>query len=239
MQFGRQGFNLKETANYQNSVLMERVKILIVDDHPMIRLGIRSILNNVEHLNVADEASNGREALEKLDKEAFDLVIMDIKMPEMSGIEATEEIVKRHPKTKVLAISMFDEQRYIVKMLQAGALGYVLKNTGKNEMVNAINSIMDGESYFSQEVSTIMMSQFMNRGNAPSVSEAKNDVALTKRETEIIRMIAEELTNAEIAERLGISSRTVDTHRRNLLQKLDVKNTAGLVKFAIQNNLLD
>lgn len=218
---------------------MERVKILIVDDHPMIRLGIRSILNNVEHLNVADEANNGKEALDKLANEQFDLVIMDIKMPEMNGIEATEEIVKRHPNTKVLAISMFDEQRYIVKMLQAGAMGYVLKNTGKNEMVSAINSVMAGESYFSQEVSTIMMSQFMTRGGFAPSSEAKHDVSLTKRETEIIRMIAEELTNAEIAERLGISSRTVDTHRRNLLQKLDVKNTAGLVKFAIQNNLLE
>lgn len=218
---------------------MESVKILIVDDHPMIRLGIRSILNNVEHLNVADEANNGREALEKLAKDTFDLVIMDIKMPEMSGIEATEEIVKRYPKTKVLAISMFDEQRYIVKMLQAGALGYVLKNTGKSEMVNAINSVMAGESYFSQEVSSIMMSQFMSRGGTANITESKNDIPLTKRETEIIKMIAEELTNSEIAERLGISSRTVDTHRRNLLQKLDVKNTAGLVKYAIQNNLLE
>ncbi len=218
---------------------MERVKILIVDDHPMIRLGIRSILNNVEHLNVADEANNGKEALEKLAKDSFDLVIMDIKMPEMNGIEATEEIVKHYPDIKVLAISMFDEQRYIVKMLQAGALGYVLKNTGKNEMVSAINSVMAGESYFSQEVSTIMMSQFMSRGGMSHVAETKSDVALTKRETEIIKMISEELTNAEIAERLGISSRTVDTHRRNLLQKLDVKNTAGLVKYAMVNHLLE
>lgn len=226
-------------TNYLKCVCMERVKILIVDDHPMIRLGIRSILNNVEHLNVADEANNGREALEKLDMQNFDLVVMDIKMPEMNGIEATEEIVKRHPNTKVLAISMFDEQRYIVKMLQAGALGYVLKNTGKNEMVNAINSVMAGESYFSQEVSSIMMSQFMSRGGVGQISETKTDVALTKRETEIIKMISEELTNAEIAERLGISSRTVDTHRRNLLQKLDVKNTAGLVKYAVVNHLLE
>jgi DNA-binding NarL/FixJ family response regulator len=218
---------------------MESVKILIVDDHPMIRLGIRSILSNVEHLNIADEANNGREALEKLAKENFDLVIMDIKMPEMNGIEATEQIIKLHPNTKVLAISMFDEQRYIVKMLQAGALGYVLKNTGKNEMVNAINSVMDGESYFSQEVSNIMMSQFMTRGGLHQTIEQKNDVALTKRETEIIRMISEELTNSEIADRLGISSRTVDTHRRNLLQKLDVKNTAGLVKYAMVNHLLE
>lgn len=218
---------------------MERVKILIVDDHPMIRLGIRSILNNVEHLNVADEANNGKEALEKLANDSFDLVIMDIKMPEMNGIEATEEIVKHYPDIKVLAISMFDEQRYIVKMLQAGALGYVLKNTGKNEMVSAINSVMAGESYFSQEVSTIMMSQFMSRGGMSQVTETKTDVALTKRETEIIKMISEELTNSEIAERLGISSRTVDTHRRNLLQKLDVKNTAGLVKYAMVNHLLE
>jgi DNA-binding NarL/FixJ family response regulator len=164
---------------------------------------------------------------------------MDIKMPEMNGIEATEEIIKLHPNTKVLAISMFDEQRYIVKMLQAGALGYVLKNTGKNEMVNAINSIMAGESYFSQEVSNIMMSQFMTRGGLNQTLEPKNDITLTKRETEIIRMISEELTNSEIADRLGISSRTVDTHRRNLLQKLDVKNTAGLVKYAMVNHLLE
>jgi DNA-binding NarL/FixJ family response regulator len=218
---------------------MKKIKILIVDDHPMIRHGIKSLLNDVEKFDVADEAGNGDEALEKLAAQHFDLVIMDIKMPEKNGIEATEEIVKKYPDVKVLAISMYDEQRYIVKMLQAGALGYVLKNTGKQELMTAVETVMAGESYFSQEVSSIMMSQFMTRKLANPNESAKIDVTLTKRETEIIRLIAEELTNSEIADRLGISPRTVDTHRRNLLQKLDVKNTAGLVKYAIQNNIMD
>lgn len=217
---------------------MKKVKILIVDDHPMIRHGIKSLLDDEDKFDVADEADNGNEALKKLSKNHFDLVIMDIKMPEMNGIEATEEIVKNYPDVKVLAISMYDEQRYIVKMLQAGALGYVLKNTGKQELMTAINTVMDGESYFSQEVSSIMMSQFMSK-KTMSNEPVREDVVLTKRETEIIRLIAEELTNTEIADRLGISPRTVDTHRRNLLQKLDVKNTAGLVKYAIQHHILD
>jgi DNA-binding NarL/FixJ family response regulator len=218
---------------------MKKVKILIVDDHPMIRHGIKSLLNDEDGFDVSDEAGNGNEALEKLKKEHFDLVIMDIKMPDKNGIEATEEIVKTYPDVKVLAISMYDEQRYIVKMLQAGALGYILKNTGKQELMTAINTVMSGNSYFSREVSAIMMSQFMSRKSSDSPDTSKEDITLTKREAEIIKMISEELTNNEIADKLGISSRTVDTHRRNLLQKLDVKNTAGLVKYAIQHNLLD
>lgn len=218
---------------------MKKIKILIVDDHPMIRHGIRSLLLDEALLEVTDEASDGKEALRKVSEGDFDLVIMDIKMPEMGGIDATQAIIAEKPGIRVLAMSMYDEQRYIVKMLQAGALGYILKNTGKQELLNAIHTVMDGESYFSQEVSSIMMSQFMSR-RANGYSDApKTDVALTKRETEIIKLISEELTNSEIADQLGISPRTVDTHRRNLLQKLDVKNTAGLVKYAIQNNLLD
>lgn len=218
---------------------MNKIKILIVDDHPMIRHGIKSLLSDEPMLNVAAEANNGKEAVELVGKENFDLIIMDIKMPEMTGIEATEAILAKHDNVKVLAMSMYDEQRYIVKMLQAGALGYILKNTGKQELLNAIHTVMDGESYFSQEVSSIMMSQFMSRKSSSFADLAKPDITLTKRETEIIRLISEELTNAEIADKLGISPRTVDTHRRNLLQKLDVKNTAGLVKYAIQHNILE
>lgn len=218
---------------------MKQIKILIVDDHPMIRQGIKSLLEDVDYIDIAAEAANGNEALNALAKGRFDLVIMDIKMPELSGIETTEKIHTMYPEVKVLAISMYDEQRYIVRMLQAGALGYVLKNTSKEELLQAINSVMNGESYFSQEVSSIMMSQFMSK-KAPDYSDVvRADVALTKRETEIIKLIAEEHTNTEIAEKLGISPRTVDTHRRNLLQKLDVKNTAGLVKYAIQHNILE
>lgn len=218
---------------------MEKIRILIVDDHPMIRHGIKSLLSDEESISLIDEASDGQQAIDKLGRASFDLIIMDIKMPEMNGIEATEHIHKNFPDTRILAISMYDEQRYIVKMLQAGAQGYILKNTGKQELLNAIDTVMKGESYFSQEVSSIMMSQFMSRKGTGLGDIAKPEVPLTKRETEIIRLISEELTNSEIADKLGISPRTVDTHRRNLLQKLDVKNTAGLVKYALQHHLLE
>lgn len=218
---------------------MKNIRILIVDDHPMIRHGIKSLLSDEDNISLIEEASDGKEAINRLGSTSYDLIIMDIKMPEMNGIEATEHIHKTYPDTKILAISMYDEQRYIVKMLQAGALGYILKNTGKQELLNAIDTVMRGESYFSQEVSSIMMSQFMSRKGSGLTDITKPEVPLTKRETEIIRLISEELTNSEIAEKLGISPRTVDTHRRNLLQKLDVKNTAGLVKYALQHHLLE
>lgn len=218
---------------------MKKVRILLVDDHPMIRHGIKALLNDVEQFEVIDEAGDGQEAIDKVATLDVDLVVMDIKMPNKTGIEATAEITSRFKEVKVLALSMYDEQRYIVKILQAGALGYILKNTGKQELMKAIRTVMSGESYFSQEVSSIMMSQFMSGRPTKSADLLRPDVSLTKRETEIIKLIAEEMTNSEIAGRLGISPRTVDTHRRNLLQKLDVKNTAGLVKYALHNNLLE
>ncbi len=219
--------------------MSEQIKILLVDDHPMIRHGIKALLEDVPEFEIIGEGNDGTDALEMYHPDKVDLVIMDIKMPNMDGIEATTHIIEKYKDARVLALSMYDEQRFIVKMLQAGAMGYVLKNTGKKELEKAIRTILGGESYFSQEVSSIMMSQFMGNTSVKKYDPVKSNVALTKREAEIIRMIAEEFTNTQIAEKLGISPRTVDTHRRNLLQKLDVKNTAGLVKFAIQNDLLD
>lgn len=221
-------------------MMNEKVSILLVDDHPMIRHGIKALLNDVENLNVNGEASNGQEAIEQFKSGNYDLIIMDIKMPVMDGIEATKELKKIDNAVNILALSMYDEHRFITRMLQAGAKGYILKNTGKEELVSAIAKIIAGENYFSPEVSNIMMSRFMNdKTESPRGSSTANlNVTLTKRETEIIRMIANEMTNSEIAAELNISPRTVDTHRRNLLQKLDVKNTAGLVRYALQNDII-
>ncbi len=218
---------------------METLKILLVDDHPMIRIGIKSLLEGEKSIVLIDEATDGDECLEKLDATNYDVIIMDIKMPKKTGIDTTKEIVKKYPNAKVLALSMHDEQDYIVKMLQAGAKGYLLKNTTKEELLKAVESVSRGENYFSNDVSSIMLSKYIYKEFPSAKKEYKSDVQLTRRETEIIKMISEELTNADIAEKLGISVRTVDTHRRNLLQKLDVKNTAGLVRFALQNGLLD
>ena len=159
-------------------------------------------------------------------------------MPVMDGITATQEIKKNHPEVKVLAMSMFDEQPYIVKMMRAGAKGYLLKNSGKDELVSAIWKLINGENYFGKDVSELMMSHIIEGKPLHSVSSEPENVMLTKRELEIIKMIAEEQTNVEIGDALGISPRTVDTHRRNLLQKLKVKNSAGLVKFAVKNGIL-
>lgn len=213
------------------------IKILIADDHPFFRDGIHQLLTGQSGIDAIDEATNGKEVLNLLAKKLYDLVIMDIKMPQLSGIDATKVIQKKYPDVKVLAISMFDEQPYIVKMLKAGASGYLLKNSSKDELLKAISQIMKGENYFSPEVSDVMFSHIVS-GKPMDAETEELSQTLTKREVEIVKMIAEELTNVEIGDRLHISPRTVDTHRRNLLQKLKVKNTAGLVKYALKHGLL-
>jgi DNA-binding NarL/FixJ family response regulator len=218
---------------------MNSLKLLIVDDHPMVRLGIKSLLEGVKEVALVDEAVDGEDALQKYNTKSYDIIIMDIKMPNKDGIETTKEIIKKNPYARIIALSMLDEQDFIIKMLQAGAKGYLLKNSSKEELLRALQAVSRGDNYFSHEVSSIMLSKFIQKEYPAKQKSPKSDVKLTKRETQIIKMIAEEMTNAEIAKKLNISVRTVDTHRRNLLQKLDVKNTAGLVRYAIQNNLLD
>ncbi|HXH18329.1 MAG TPA: response regulator transcription factor [Chitinophagales bacterium] len=216
---------------------MNNIKVLIADDHPFFRDGIRQMLAHQGNFSVIDEASNGNEVMDLLSKNEYDLVIMDIKMPELGGIEAARRIKKKYPNVKVLGMSMFDEQPYIVNMLRAGAKGYVLKNSSKEELLTAIRNILSGDNYLSKEVSNMMITQLIE--GKPLINEEEDyDAALTKREKQIIKMIAEEQTNVQIGKALGISSRTVDVHRRNILQKLRVKNTAGLVKYAMRNGII-
>lgn len=218
---------------------MRTINILLVDDHPMIRAGIKSLLEGEKNIETVDEVSDGEDCMELSDIKKYQVIIMDIKMPKKSGIDTTKDLLKKYPNLNVLALSMHDEQDFIIKMLQAGAKGYLLKNSPKEELLKAIESVSNGENYFSNDVSSIMLSKYIHKEFPTAKKDYILDVQLTKRETEIIKMIAEELTNGEIAEKLNISIRTVDTHRRNLLQKLDVKNTAGLVRYALQNGLLD
>jgi len=213
---------------------MNNLRILIADDHPFFRDGIRQMLAGHPGIILIDEASSGEEVLSKLKEKDYDLVIMDIKMPGLSGIEATREIKKSHPNVKVLAMSMYDEQPYITKMMKAGASGYLLKNSGKEELLNGIINVMEGENYFSKDLTSAMMTQLLEGKPLFVPSNEPDEVTLTKREIEIIRLIAEEQTNIEISNVLGIAPRTVDSHRRNIMQKLRVKNTAGLVKYAIK-----
>lgn len=212
------------------------IDLIIADDHKVFREGIVALLQQVPGMRVIGEASSGEEVLRLLESRQPQVILMDISMGNTSGIETTHQLKERYPDIQVLVLSMHQEGGYIVKMIEAGANGYLLKDVGKEEMVNAIRQVAAGETYFSGKVSAAMIEQLNLVSKSPG--QARKKTPLTPRETEILKLIAEEHTNAEIAAALHISLRTVDTHKRNLLQKLDVKNTAGLVRFAIREGIV-
>jgi len=215
------------------------INLLLVDDHKIIRDGIKALLNDIEGIKIIGECNNGVEVLDSMSKKEVNVILMDVNMPKLNGIEATKTVIEKYPKTSILALTMHNEETYISKMLNAGASGYVLKNTNKEELINAINRVNDGENYFNTEVTDIMMSKFLKNPKIKRVLKSNVSIEdLTPREIEVLKLITEELTNSEAAERLEISPRTIDTHRRNLIQKLGVKNSVGLVKFALQNGLV-
>jgi len=215
---------------------MKILKVLLVDDHELIRQGIKNYLLDHEPIQVIGEAEDGEEALSFLSENCVDVVLMDISMPIMGGISTTQEISVRYPNVNVIILTMHNEVSIIQEALKAGALGYLLKNTNMEELKDAINQVGNGGTYFSSEISEKIMHQLI-KGKAER--ESDYSIKLTNRETEILKLISEEFSNHEIAEKLFISHRTVDTHRRNLVQKLNAKNTAGLVKFALKNNIIN
>lgn len=214
--------------------MSESIKILIVDDHKIIRDGIKSMLMDEKDIIIVGEEENGNAALKTLGTKEVDVVLSDISMPIMGGSDLTKNINQYHPKTKVLILSMHEEEQYIKDLIENGASGYILKNTGGDDLINAIRTVAGGKNYFSNEVySTLIM------GGSKKTSSSEDEVQLTKREIEVLKLISEEMKNHEIAEKLFVSTRTVDTHRRNLLQKLNVKNTAGLVRYAVKAGIVD
>jgi DNA-binding NarL/FixJ family response regulator len=214
---------------------MEQINIIIADDHKMFREGLAELLSKSKDLNIVGGADNRDEIFALLGSQNIHVVIMDIDMGEISGITLTTEIRALSPQIHVLALSMHGEKNYIVKMLEAGASGYILKNAGKEEMMNAIRTVAKGDTYLSSQVSARLIDHITNANK----KQKQDGIPLTEREIEVLRLIADEYSNSEIADKLFISIRTVDTHRRNLLEKLQVKNTAGLVKYAINKGLLE
>ncbi|MEX0722177.1 MAG: response regulator transcription factor [Balneolaceae bacterium] len=215
---------------------MANLKILVVDDHNIVRDGVKSLIEDEPGYEIVGEAANGKEAVELCNNNKVDVVIMDITMPEMDGIEATEIIKKSHPDTKILALTMLIEDQHIRKMIKAGASGYILKSSGKHELLEAIDAINNDKHYFSEGATHAILQEMVN----PVVKKSNSSQVanLTDREIEVLKYIVDEYTNQEIADKLFISVRTVDAHRRNLLQKTGAKNTAGLVKHALKNKLL-
>jgi len=212
---------------------MTKIKITIVDDHALFRNGLKILLNAHPEMKVISEASNGKEFLEIIKTELPDIVLMDISMPVMNGIEASEIATQSYPEIKIIALSMFGEEEYYYKMINAGAKGFLLKNSEINEVTEAILQVQKGNSFFSQELLYNVIKSFKTQ------KEAELETAnLSKRELQVLEEICKGLSNQEIADNLFISKRTVDKHRANLLSKTSSKNTANLIMYAIKNKLV-
>lgn len=208
--------------------------VIIVDDHSLFRNGLKILLTTSGHFNVVAEAENGKEFLDLLPLIQPDIVLMDIDMPVLDGIEATKEALKKYPDLKVITLSMFGEEEYYYKMIEAGVKGFLLKNSDINEVKNALITVWQGGKYFSQELLYNVVKNIRSSHKEQELTEA-----LSEREIEVLVQICNGLSNNEIADNLHISKRTVDKHRANLLDKTNSKNTAHLVMFAIKNKLID
>ncbi len=207
------------------------IKLAIVDDHHLFREGIKSFFEGDETIELVGEASTGKEVLQLLSTTEINVLLLDINMPEMDGVQTTELLKKSRPEIKIIMLTMHETQNYIRKLLDIGVDGYLLKTTTKDEVLKAIHTVMNGEKFYGAEVQRL----FINSFNSDAVAAT---IALTKREKEILLLICEEYNTNEIAEKLFISNYTVESHRKNLFSKTGAKNVVGLVKFAMENKFI-
>lgn len=207
---------------------MSKIKVLVVDDHPMVLEGMRSMLLQISFVEITGTAPNAYEAIEKIKENSPDIVITDINMPEVSGIELTVKIRKEFPTVRVVAMSTFKERSYISQMIQSGSSGYLVKSASREEIEEAILSVFEGKLYMSLDI---------NLSTADKV-ELNSAPILSSREKEVLQLIADGFTNPQIATKLFISLHTVDSHRKNLLTKFAVNNTASLIKLAAKHNMV-
>jgi len=213
---------------------MKKINLLIADDHTMFLQGLISLLEQEPNINIIDKAINGIKALEIIKKGIIDFIILDISMPEMDGIELSKILKKHYPQIKILIVSTHSNVMIISRLIRIGVNGYLLKNAEKGELLRAVNSIASGKNYFAEE-----LEEKHSINSSRIEKQVSNLTELSSREKEILILITQEYNTAEIAEKTFISLNTVNTHRRNLLSKLNAKNTAGLVKYAVENGLVD
>ena len=212
-----------------------KIKTLLVDDHKIVRDGIHSILLSDKKINVIAEAKDGTEALEIIIRNAgkIDVVIMDINMPGLNGVDATEIIKKLYPEVKVLGLTMHSERSYIIKMIEAGAMGYILKDSGGQKLIEAVKTVAEGKNYYCNKVSATLVKGFVKKEGFIG-----GHFGLSERQIEILRFVSEGLSNDDISTKVCLSKRTVETHRRNIMKKMDVKNTAEMITVAIKKGVL-
>lgn len=210
------------------------IRVLVVDDHAILRDGIRSILESQEDIIVIGEASDGLEAIEYAGKLLPDIVLMDISMPKKNGLEATRQIKERYPQVKVLIMTQHDNREYITPALQAGASGYVLKRSGRREMLNALRQVYEQGAFLTGKVTQEVLQEYSQNGS----NLVEDELYLTERENQVLSLIVDGKSNKEIALQLGISPKTVSVHRTNIMTKLNVQNTVDLIRFVTKHHLI-
>lgn len=211
---------------------MTKIRLLLADDHPLIRAGFKSMLDKSDQFEIVAEAENGNELIQLAEQTQPDVILTDIKMPGLTGLEALERLIKVHPSLKFIILTMYEEREYIMNALKIGACGYLLKNVGRIDLENAIIAVYNGGKYFSPLVTNIL---------ADSIArpEANEYGEISPREKEVLDLVAEGYSTKQIADRLGISIRTVESHRINMLKKMKVNNTAELIKKAIELKIIN
>ena len=215
----------------------DKIKIMLADDHVVVRSGLRMLLEARPDIDIVAEAESGREAVEKSKIVRPDVILMDIQMPDMNGIEATERIKEVSPQTAVLALTMHEDDHYFFQMLHAGASGYVPKRAAPDELINAIRTVHEGHVFLYPSLASRLVQDYLKRAESGDQPMVQDD--LTPRELEVLTLIAEGMTNAEIAEELVISVKTVDRHRENIMRKLNMHSRIDLVKYALKMGLIE
>jgi len=217
---------------------MNTIKLMLVDDHAIVRNGIRMLLDQVDDFEIIDEAADGEEALEKLKTHQPDVIMMDISLPGMSGIQTTQVVSRLYKHVRTLMLSMHNNEDYILRAVEAGAFGYILKDSSSDEMIKAIRTVVNGEKYFSSPVANIILNGYLSQLKKADKNSRLRRSKLSKKEKEILQFLVDGMSSREIAEKLQLSVRTVDNHRANMMRRLQVKNAAELVKMAVEEKLI-
>ncbi len=217
---------------------MEKIRLFLVDDHQLVRDGIKALLTGINDMEIVGEANNGKELLDKMEQATPDIILMDISLPDLSGIELTRILLQQWPTTKVLILSMYTNEDFIFNALKAGARGYLPKNTSRHELLDALYTIHTGQEYLGSTISRIILKSYVRQAAEKEKETEDLQNVLSLREIEVLKLFSEGLSNKEISEKLGISIRTVESHKNHIVHKLGAKSTVDMVKIAIRNKLI-
>ena len=217
---------------------MEKIKLILVDDHQLVRTGIANLLSGEPGFEIIGEASESREMFDLLRQLQPDIAVLDIALPGMSGIEITKKLHNDYPGIRILILSMHTSEEFIFNAINSGARGYLPKNTSRRELIEAIYAIHRGEEYFAESISNVILKSYIKKAKSNATDDENKESLLSKRELEVLKLFAEGMTNQEIADKLFISIRTVESHKNHIMARLELKTTVDLVKFAIRNNIV-